>query len=158
MNVLTMGHWPNYPIMEVSIPPLLCEFQQVFAKFYTSKHNGRKLQWQYSLASAILKGTFKPKVCDDSLPGASFVALQVQKELDVSLFQAMVLLMFNDKTEWCYDEIKECTKIGVVFRMSFTIVWTYRGAGAEEDPAVVGVWKVPGHHEGASRQGHLVVR
>ncbi|KAH7728259.1 cullin-4A [Aphelenchoides avenae] len=96
VNILTMGHWPNYAIMEVNVPAQLCEFQQVFAKFYASKHNGRKLQWQYSLASAILKGSFKPKV---------------HKELDVSLFQAMVLLMFNDRPEWFFDEIKECTKI-----------------------------------------------
>jgi hypothetical protein len=61
--VLTMGHWPNYAPMEVCIPCPLAEFQQLFANFYSSKHNGRKLQWQYSLASSILKGTFKPGVC-----------------------------------------------------------------------------------------------
>lgn len=82
--------------MEVCIPCPLAEYQQLFAKFYSSKHNGRKLSWQYSLASAILKSTFKPGVV---------------KELDVSLFQAMCLLIFNDKTEWSYEEIQEHTKI-----------------------------------------------
>lgn len=57
-----MGHWPTYPIMDVNIPPQLSQLQQLCEKFYASKHNGRKLQWQYSLASAILKATFKPTV------------------------------------------------------------------------------------------------
>lgn len=96
--ILTMGQWPNYPMMEVSIPPQLAELQQICAKFYTSKHNGRKLQWQYTLASAVLKSTFKPAVV---------------KELEVSLFQAMVLLMFNDRTQWTFEEIAENTKIGL---------------------------------------------
>uniref|UniRef100_A0A915MLJ5 Cullin family profile domain-containing protein n=1 Tax=Meloidogyne javanica TaxID=6303 RepID=A0A915MLJ5_MELJA len=49
--ILTMGNWPTYPLQEVNIPPQLAELQQICAKFYTSKHNGRKLRWQYSLAS-----------------------------------------------------------------------------------------------------------
>lgn len=108
-----MGHWPSYPFMEVSIPPSLGEFQQAFTDFYVAKHRGRKLRWQYSLSSAILKGTFKSKVAQLQRPPASLVSFQVHKELDVSLFQAMVLLAFNDKTEWSYAEIRECTKIGV---------------------------------------------
>jgi hypothetical protein len=36
----------------------------------------------------------------------------VVKELEVSLFQAMVLLMFNDRTEWSYEQIFVSTKIG----------------------------------------------
>ncbi|KAL7070006.1 hypothetical protein ACQ4LE_010780 [Meloidogyne hapla] len=94
--ILTMGHWPTYPLQEVNIPPQLAELQQICAKFYTSKHNGRKLQWQYSLASGVLKATFKPKVI---------------KELEVSLFQAMVLLMFNERLKWNFKEIAENTKI-----------------------------------------------
>ncbi|KAL3098075.1 hypothetical protein niasHT_027620 [Heterodera trifolii] len=94
--VLTMGNWPNYPKMEVNIPPQLAQLQQICAKFYTSKHNGRKLQWQYSLTSGVLKAHFAPGVT---------------KELEVSLFQAMVLLLFNDKTQWNFEEILENTKI-----------------------------------------------
>lgn len=62
VNILTMGHWPNYAKMEVAIPPQLDELQQICANFYTSKHNGRKLQWQYTLASAVLKANFGPGV------------------------------------------------------------------------------------------------
>ncbi|KAF7633371.1 CULLIN_2 domain-containing protein [Meloidogyne graminicola] len=94
--VLTMGNWPTYPLLEVNIPPQLAELQQICSKFYTSKHNGRKLQWQYTLASGVLKATFKSKVI---------------KELEVSLFQAMVLLLFNEKIKWNFKEIAENTKI-----------------------------------------------
>nr|CAD2175465.1 unnamed protein product [Meloidogyne enterolobii] len=94
--ILTMGNWPTYPLQEVNIPPQLAELQQICAKFYTSKHNGRKLRWQYSLTSGVLKANFKPKVT---------------KELEVSLFQSMVLLMFNEKLKWNFKEISENTKI-----------------------------------------------
>lgn len=40
--------------------------------------------------------------------------IQVVKELDVSLFQAMVLLLFNDKTEWTYVDVFEQLKIGKI--------------------------------------------
>lgn len=96
VNILTMGHWPTYPIMEVNIPPQLSQLQLICGNFYASKHNGRKLHWQYSLASAILKATFKPTIL---------------KEMDVSLFQAIVLLMFNNKIEFSYEEILIESKI-----------------------------------------------
>jgi len=96
VNILTMGNWPNYPLMEISIPSQLAEIQHAFTKFYSSKYNGRKLLWQYSLTSGILKAVFSPSVI---------------KELDVSLLQALVLLMYNDRSEWKYEEIRDRTKI-----------------------------------------------
>ncbi|CAD5233250.1 unnamed protein product [Bursaphelenchus xylophilus] len=96
VSVLTMGHWPNYPVMSVTIPMALKEQELAFEKFYTTKHNGRKLQWQHSLASAILKATFREKV---------------KKELDVSMFQALVLLKFNEKLKVSYKEIEKATQI-----------------------------------------------
>lgn len=57
-----MGNWPNYPITEVNIPSQLAELQQMYTKFYTNKHNSRRLQWQYSLSSAILKARISEKV------------------------------------------------------------------------------------------------
>ncbi|CAD5231091.1 unnamed protein product [Bursaphelenchus okinawaensis] len=94
--VLTLVHWPTYPVMNVVIPEVLKQQEATFEQFYTSKHNGRKLQWQHNLAFAILKATFKPKV---------------KKELDVSMLQALVLLLFNDKLKIGYKEILEKTQI-----------------------------------------------
>jgi cullin-4 len=53
VSVLTMGNWPTYPPMEVSIPRELKEQQDIFSRFYTSKHNGRQLQWHYSLGKSF---------------------------------------------------------------------------------------------------------
>ncbi|KAL3989495.1 Cullin-4A domain protein [Acanthocheilonema viteae] len=94
VNVLTMGHWPTYEYMEVAIPPNLAEYQEHFQNFYFSKHSGRKLQWQHSLAQLLLRAQFN-----------------VVKELQVTMFQALVLLLFNDKLEWTYEEIQIATKI-----------------------------------------------
>lgn len=44
MNILTMGYWPNYPLMEVNMPPEMVNYQQIFTKFYLAKHCNRKLQ------------------------------------------------------------------------------------------------------------------
>lgn len=34
------------------------------------------------------------------------------KELQVSMFQALVLLLFNEKLDWTFEEIETATKIG----------------------------------------------
>ncbi|VDN25866.1 unnamed protein product [Gongylonema pulchrum] len=65
-----------------------------FKQFYASKHSGRKLQWQYGLSQLLLRAHFN-----------------VVKELQVSMFQALVLLLFNEKIEWKYSEIQAATKI-----------------------------------------------
>lgn len=96
VNVLTMGHWPSYEPMSVLIPPFLAEYQELFQQFYFSKHSGRKLQWQHSLSQFLLRARFCPKVV---------------KELQVSMFQTLVLLLFNEKTQWTSDEIEVATKI-----------------------------------------------
>ena len=36
----------------------MVKFQDIFKKFYLSKHSGRKLQWQPTLGHCVLKATF----------------------------------------------------------------------------------------------------
>lgn len=95
VNILTMGYWPTYPLMEVTMPPQLVKLQTVFHKFYLVKHSGRKLQWQPTLGHCVLKAQFQ----------------QGPKDLLVSLFQALVLLLFNDKNVFGFDEIKSACNI-----------------------------------------------
>lgn len=97
VNILTMGYWPTYPVTEVTLPPNLVELQNVFNKFYLAKHSGRKLQWQPTLGNCVLKARF------DAGP----------KEIQVSLFQSLVLLLFNEKNVLTYDEIKTACNIEV---------------------------------------------
>ncbi|KAB7508159.1 Cullin-4B [Armadillidium nasatum] len=95
VNILTMGYWPNYQIMEVEMPSDMVQYQQIFTKFYLGKHSGRKLQWQPTLGHCVLKAAF---------PNGP-------KELQVSLFQALVLLLFNTTDVFSLDEITSRTNI-----------------------------------------------
>lgn len=58
VSILTLGYWPNYNAYDVKIPPGLAEYQEIYSKFYMSRHNGRKLQWQSSLGHCVLKAHF----------------------------------------------------------------------------------------------------
>ncbi|CAH2050844.1 unnamed protein product, partial [Iphiclides podalirius] len=93
--ILTMGFWPTYPVAEVRLPAELTRHQDHFAKFYLAKHSGRKLQWQATLGHCVLRAHFA----------------QGNKELQVSLFQALVLLLFNDGDNLSFEEIKTATNI-----------------------------------------------
>ncbi|XP_076838560.1 cullin-4A [Brachyhypopomus gauderio] len=95
VNILTMGYWPTYTPMEVHLPPEMVKLQEVFKMFYLGKHSGRKLQWQPTLGHAVLKAEFK----------------EGKKELQVSLFQTLVLLMFNEGEEFTVEEIHTATGI-----------------------------------------------
>ena len=74
----------------------MSQYLEAFKKFYLGKHSGRKLQWQPSLGHCVLKAVFK----------------HGDKELQVSLFQSLVLLLFNNAEELNFVEIKEATGVG----------------------------------------------
>ncbi|EHB14327.1 Cullin-4B [Heterocephalus glaber] len=95
VNMLTMGYWPTYMPMEVHLPPEMVKLQEIFKTFYLGKHSGRKLQWQSTLGHCVLKAEFK----------------EGKKELQVSLFQTLVLLMFIEGEEFSLEEIKQATGI-----------------------------------------------
>ncbi|XP_035525452.1 cullin-4B isoform X1 [Morone saxatilis] len=95
VNILTMGYWPTYVPMEVHLPAEMVRLQEIFKTFYLGKHSGRKLQWQSTLGHCVLKAEFK----------------EGKKELQVSLFQTLVLLMFNEGEEFTLEEIKLATGI-----------------------------------------------
>uniref|UniRef100_A0A8C6TUZ1 Cullin-4B n=1 Tax=Neogobius melanostomus TaxID=47308 RepID=A0A8C6TUZ1_9GOBI len=95
VNILTMGYWPSYTPMEVHLPTEMVKLQEVFKLFYLGKHSGRKLQWQPTLGHAVLKAEFK----------------EGKKEVQVSLFQTLVLLMFNEGEEFSIEEIRTASGI-----------------------------------------------
>lgn len=97
VNILTMGYWPTYPIMDVTMPLQLVALQGLFSKFYLAKHSGRKLQWQPTLGHCVLKAVFD----------------QGPKDLQVSLFQALVLLLFNQKDTLAFEDVKSLSNIEV---------------------------------------------
>jgi cullin 4 len=102
VNILSASAWPSYPDIPVIIPPDIKTASDKFEKYYKSKHSNRKLDWKHALAHCQLKAQF-PKG---------------QKELVVSSFQAIVLLLFNGKAvdeKISYEYIKSATGLREFF-------------------------------------------
>jgi len=95
VRVLTMGSWPPYPTIKVQLPEQVKTLQDDFFTFYTKRHSGRTLTWQNSLGQSLLKANF---------PAG-------KRELQVSLFQAVVLLLFNNHDTLSFTEIATSTEI-----------------------------------------------
>lgn len=104
----------------------MVRLQEIFKTFYLGKHSGRKLQWQSTLGHCVLKAEFKEVddrfpillcVCSVNSIKIFFLLLKKKKkgkkELQVSLFQTLVLLMFNEGEEFTLEEIKLATGIGL---------------------------------------------
>ena len=97
-HVLSASAWPSYPDVEVIIPPVISRAINSFEQFYHTKYSGRRLQWKHSLAHCQLKARFP----------------RGDKEIIVSSFQAIVLLLFNDvpgDETLSYSQIKEITTL-----------------------------------------------
>ena len=60
VNVLTQGYWPSYPAITVRLPEQLHRQQELFSRFYLSKHSGRKLLFQPTLGHCTLRAQFAP--------------------------------------------------------------------------------------------------
>ena len=67
-----------------------------FSEFYKIKHGSHKLDWDHALGIATLRANFKAG----------------PKELSVSLYQAAILLLFNETSEVPFREIKSQTSMG----------------------------------------------
>ncbi|XP_028416649.1 cullin-4A-like [Dendronephthya gigantea] len=96
VNILTMGYWPTYIPVEINLPVEMVLYQDTFKKFYLGKHSGRKLLWQNTLGHCVLRSSF----AEDNV-----------KDLQVSLCQALVLLMFNDRDNLPLEDIRSETRI-----------------------------------------------
>eukprot|EP00123_Amoebidium_parasiticum_P013570 comp22032_c0_seq1/m.31981 comp22032_c0_seq1/g.31981 ORF comp22032_c0_seq1/g.31981 comp22032_c0_seq1/m.31981 type:complete len:752 (-) comp22032_c0_seq1:260-2515(-) len=96
VNVLTTGQWPTYQLdPEVIIPQEMTKYLAAFREFYLAKHTGRVLNYCHSLGGCTVRSVFNEGV----------------KELSVSFYQALVLLLFNDANELSYESILAKTKI-----------------------------------------------
>ncbi|KAJ7081972.1 Cullin family-domain-containing protein [Mycena crocata] len=94
--VLKQGAWPySDQATKIALPPSMQAELDAFEKFYKKKHTGRKLTWQFSVATVTMSGRFKAG----------------KKELSVSLYQSAVLLLFNRSPELSFSEILQETQL-----------------------------------------------
>merc|ERR1712000_286274 len=92
INVLTATYWPDYLVQPVRLPDFMKQTCELFESFHDKKFEGRRLTWQHSLAYVSLNA-FYPK--------------NVKKQFHVSLFQSVVLLLFNESDSLTFGELLE---------------------------------------------------
>ncbi|RPD58496.1 Cullin-domain-containing protein [Lentinus tigrinus ALCF2SS1-6] len=98
MNVMVLQRsaWPFAARKaDIDLPRWMQDDLATYLVYYHQKFQGRKLDWDHSLGTATLKARFKAG----------------EKELSVSLYQAVILLLFNDSDSLSYAEIKEQTRL-----------------------------------------------
>jgi cullin-4 len=96
-SVLSAAAWPTYPDVHVNVPAEISQQIEKFDRYYKLRHTGRRLAWKHSLAHSVVIARF---------------AKGAPKEISVSAFQAIVLLLFNDLKQGenlSYSAIKATT-------------------------------------------------
>ena len=89
-TLITMGIWPQVPNVQLALPSELAALQSRYEALYYSKYKGRRLNWAYALDRCNISAVF-PKG---------------KKVLEISLFQALVLLEFN---KVAYSNVSDTT-------------------------------------------------
>ena len=98
-NVLTESAWPAYPLLKegwaFKLTPELQSSIDQFTSWYSTLHKNRQLSWRWQLATVTISARF---------PSGKY-------EVGVSLFQAVVMLQFNDEDTLDFKELKARTGI-----------------------------------------------
>eukprot|EP00051_Salpingoeca_urceolata_P005689 m.75917 g.75917 ORF g.75917 m.75917 type:complete len:741 (-) comp14498_c0_seq1:51-2273(-) len=94
-NVLTASYWPTYPPVTANLPPEMGQVQEVFKAFYCAQHPHRRLHWQNSLGHCLVQALFPLG----------------KKDLQVSVFQTVVLMLFNGAKVLPFSDIASATGI-----------------------------------------------
>jgi cullin-4 len=102
VSILCLAAWPSYPDVEATLPQGIRQTLEKFEQGYKKRHQGRGLIWKHSLAHCQIRANFP----------------RGRKELIVSGFQAMVLMMFSltelDETI-SYKQMQSETGLGSCF-------------------------------------------
>ena len=96
VSVLSSAAWPTYPDVHVHLPGDVARHIEKYDQHYKNQHSGRKLNWKHSLAHSVVTAHFD----------------KGKKELLVSAFQAIVLVLFNNidpKGNLSYSDISQAT-------------------------------------------------
>ncbi|KXS12601.1 Cullin-domain-containing protein [Gonapodya prolifera JEL478] len=96
--VLGTAHWPlQPPNTGYTIPEDLIKTYDRFQRFYNQKHNGRKLNWLFNMGKADLR--------------TNYMKQKQQCTFQVSHFEMAVLLQYNDRTKYSWDELSQQTGV-----------------------------------------------
>ncbi|XP_045472363.1 cullin-3-A isoform X2 [Harmonia axyridis] len=117
MRVLTTGFWPTQSATpKCHIPPVPLAAFESFRRFYLGKHSGRQLTLQPQLGNADLNAVFygpkkddldKEGACSSSTSLVSNRSCGPRKHIiQVSTYQMVVLMLFNNHDKLTYEEIQ----------------------------------------------------
>eukprot|EP01132_Coremiostelium_polycephalum_P004125 gene4125-5161_t len=98
VHVLTTGFWPTQNTANCILPRDIVSCCEAFKTYYLSNHNGRLLFWQTNMGTAEVKANFPSKT----------------HELQVSSYQMVILLLFNESPKLTFKEISEQTGISIL--------------------------------------------
>lgn len=98
-NILGTASWPLQPPATKFVPPAeLVTANDRFTKFYSNKHQGRKLTWLWQLSKGELKANY-------------IKTGKIPYTFQVSAYQMGVLLMFNENDTNSFEEISATTEV-----------------------------------------------
>lgn len=90
-TVLQRSAWPfAIQAKTIDLPLKLQKELDKFTEVYTANHANRKLDWDHALGTSTLTARFEKGT----------------KDLTLNLYQTVVLLMFNDRVEIPFTDIK----------------------------------------------------
>jgi hypothetical protein len=96
VSVCTSGSWPTASLPACRLPPELARTCDRFKDFYLQKHGGRRLEWRFDMGQADVKVRF---------------AADNTKELTLSPYQMLIMLLLNHADVLTYKEIADSTGI-----------------------------------------------
>lgn len=116
MRVLTTGFWPTQSATpKCHIPAIPLAAFESFRRFYLAKHSGRQLTLQPQLGNADLNAVFygpkkeepdKEGACTSSTSLISNRSGPRKHIIQVSTYQMVVLMLFNNHDKLTYEEIQ----------------------------------------------------
>lgn len=95
-RVITPEYWPTYEAYEINIPKEMRDTLTDYQDFYRLQHGNRNVRWHHGLAAAVVSAEFREDSC---------------KELVTTMYQTVILLLFNKCETWTVSEMVDCTKI-----------------------------------------------
>jgi cullin-4 len=91
--VISQGSWPTYPNVKCKLSEEMVQELEGFKAIYSKAQAGRKLMWRHALGHLQVKARFEAG----------------EKELQVSFFQGLVLLLFNSIKTLTVEAIGDAT-------------------------------------------------
>jgi hypothetical protein len=97
VEVLTRSNWPQYKVESMEMPEVIQKCMDVYETFYVDRKERTQLQWLHTLGSAQC--------------ALNYVTGDIQPTVTVSVIQAAILVLFNQRPEMTFGQACEALKM-----------------------------------------------